>query len=120
MKKQDSIDRLLALYEKHMPATVYLMRNPERYDKIAKAMEELKSFIDSIEDSATFSITKDELIGTSITLEVRCDLISFTEVDQFCSAIKMVDSIDIVPTDDGRLSVVFGFNDAYIPAPPKQ
>ena len=120
MKKQDEIDALLSFYEEHMPKTVYLMRNKGRYEEIVKAMDDIKKFIETIESDATFEISKDELIGTSLVLEVTCTLLSMTEVDQFCDAIKKADSIDITPKTDGNLSVIFGFNDAYVPAPPKK
>lgn len=120
MKKQDEIDALLSFYEEHMPKTVYLMRNKGRYEEIVKAMDDIKKFIETIESDATFEISKDELIGTSLALEVTCTLLSMTEVDQFCDAIKKADSIDITPKTDGNLSVRFGFNDAYVPAPPKK
>ena len=120
MKKQDEIDALLSFYEEHMPKTVYLMRNKGRYEEIVKAMDDIKKFIETIESDATFEISKDELIGTSLALEVTCTLLSMTGVDQFCDAIKKADSIDITPKTDGNLSVIFGFNDAYVPAPPKK
>lgn len=120
MKKQDEIDALLSFYEEHMPKTVYLMRNKGRYEEIVKAMDDIKKFIETIESDATFEISKDELIGTSLALEVTCTLLSMTEVDQFCDAIKKADSIDITPKTAGNLSVIFGFNDAYVPAPPKK
>ena len=120
MKKQDEIDALLSFYEEHMPKTVYLMRNKGRYEEIVKAMDDIKKFIETFESDATFEISKDELIGTSLALEVTCTLLSMTEVDQFCDAIKKADSIDITPKTDGNLSVIFGFNDAYVPAPPKK
>lgn len=120
MKKQDEIDALLSFYEEHMPKTVYLMRNKGRYEEIVKAMDDIKKFIETIESDATFEISKDELIGTSLALEVTCTLLSMTEVDQFCDAIKKADSVDITPKTDGNLSVIFGFNDAYVPAPPKK
>lgn len=120
MKKQDEIDALLSFYEEHMPKTVYLMRNKGRYEEIVKAMDDIKKFIETIESDATFEISKDELIGTSLALEVTCTLLSMTEVDQFYDAIKKADSIDITPKTDGNLSVIFGFNDAYVPAPPKK
>lgn len=114
----DSIDALLSAYEKHMPKTVCLMKNKGRYEEITRAMNDIKAFIETIESSATFKISKDELVGTSIALEATCTLISMSEVDKFCAAIKKADTIDITPKTDGNLSVTFGFKDAYVPAPP--
>lgn len=118
--RRDEITKLLEVYEALMPKTVYLMRNKGRYEEIVKDMDEIKRFISTIEPDAEFSISKDELIGTSLGLEVVCTLFSMTEVDQFCDVIKKADSIDITPRTDGMLSVIFGFNDAYVPAPPKK
>lgn len=119
MRKMDEIDKLISFYEEHMPKTVYLQRNGKRYDEIVEAMRSIQDFIATIEDSATYKVSKDELIGTSLSLDVVCTLLSLTEVDQFCDAIKKADSIDITPLTDGSLSIIFGFNDAYIPAPPR-
>ncbi len=118
LKRKDEIDALIAVYEAHMPKTVYLMRNPGRYEQVVNAMDEIKSYISSIEESATFKITKDELVGTSLIMEVTCTLLSLSEVDQFCNAIKQADTIDFTPLASGDLSVMFGFNNAYIPVPP--
>lgn len=118
MKKRDPIITLLKIIEENMPETVYLMRNKERYEEVVKAMEEIKDFILSIEDDAKFKVEKDELLGTTLILEVNCTLLSFTEVDEFCEAIKKVDTIDVVAKTDGTLGITFGFNDAYVPCPP--
>lgn len=118
MKKKDEIDALLKAYEAHMPKTVHLMRNKGRYEEIVNAMDDITKFIKTIENNATFEISKDELLGTSLAFEITCSLLSMTEVDQFCNAIKKADCIDIVPKTDGTLSVTLGFNDAYVPAPP--
>lgn len=118
MKEKDPIKALLEVYERHMPETAYLVRNKERYDEIVSAMEDIEAFISSIEESATFEIQKDELVGTSLGLVVNCTLLSFTEIDKFCEAIKKVDAIDFTALTDGTLEIVFGFNKAYVAAPP--
>ncbi len=45
MKKFDALDELLVFYDKHMPKTVYLLKNPDRYPEIEKAVEEISDFI---------------------------------------------------------------------------
>lgn len=115
MNRNDGIDVLLALIEAHMPETVYLVRNKGRYDKIVDAMKKIQDFVASIDDDARFEVSKDQLIGTSIVLDVNCTLLAFTEVDKFCDAIKTADSIDIVALTDGTVKITFGFNDAYVP-----
>ena len=120
MKKRDSINQLIAMYEKFMPETVYLKRNGGRYEEVIKAMTELQNFILTIEEDAKFKIAKEELIGTSLVLEVNCTLLSLTEVDEFCSAIKTSNAIDITPKTDGTLEILFEFKDAYVPVNPKQ
>lgn len=96
------------------------MRNPDRYDKIVAAMQDIQNYIVSIEDDAEFKVSKDEVIGTTLILEVTCTLLSLSEVEQFCDAIRKADTIDFTPLANGDLSVMFGFNNAYIPAPPHQ
>ena len=117
MRKPDEIDALISMVEKKMSDTVYLMRNPERYDVIVSAMSELKKYITTIEDDATFEVMRTGLVGEDLSLDVTCALLSISEVDGFCSAIKVADTIDVEPLSNGDLHIVFGFRRAYIPAP---
>ncbi len=117
MKKHDEIDALLAVYEELMPKTVYLMRNKERYDEIIQAIKDIRDYISSIESDAKFKVEKDPLVGCHLSLEVTCTLLSIMEVDKFCNAIKKADGIEIVPLTNGDISISFGFQDAYVPAP---
>lgn len=113
-----ALDRFIAIYEALMPKKVYLVRNGSRYVEITGAMRDIETAINAATYDAVFNVESDELTGTTLALEVECDLLAITEVEQFCNAIRTSDSIDIVPLTNGNLSVVFGFNDAYIPAPP--
>lgn len=117
MRKPDEIDALISVIEKKMPDTVYLMRNPERYDTIVSAMGELRNYIATIEDDATFKVTRAGLVGEDLALDVTCTLLAISEVDRFCNAIKVADTIDVEPLTNGDLHIVFGFKHAYVPAP---
>lgn len=113
-----ALDRFIAIYEALMPKKVYLVRNGARYVEITGAMRNIETVINSATYDAIFNVASDELTGTTLALEVECDLLAITDVKQFCSAICKADTIDIVPLVNGNLSIVFGFDDAYIPAPP--
>ena len=117
MNTIDLIKLLISDYERRLPPTVYLVRNGERYQQVIDAMQAIQRFISSVEEDARFEIVKEELIGTTLSLEVKCSVLCMTEVDKFCSAIKKADSIDIVPLSNGTLEVIFSFKNAYTTAP---
>ncbi len=118
-QKQSALDELTTFIKAKMPKTIYLLRNKGRYEEIVNEIDKIKQFILNNDPDAKFSITKDELLGLDLSLEVECTLLAITDVYQFCSVIKNANSIDIVPLANGKLSLIFSFADAYMPAPPQ-
>lgn len=104
----------------NLHGTIYLRKNHPRYEEVMAAIDEIKEFISSIEDDATFKVEPDELLGNSLALMVTCTLLSITELDKFCSVIKKADTIDIVPLANGNLRVTFGFEHAFEAIPPDE
>lgn len=117
MKKFDVIDALLAFYRKHMPETVYLMKNPERYPKIEKAVEEISSLVLAFDNKAKVKIAPDTLTGSSLCLSFTTNLIVIDEIDKFCSFLSEADTIEICPLKNGQIDLGLTFKNTWIPAP---
>lgn len=116
--KIDPIDEILSMIDELMPETVYLTRNPERYDKVMDAVRDIKSYIESITDDVSFAVEPDKLLGNMLGLEIITPSISFSDVCKLRELVGEVDTIDIEPTADGDVAITLGFNNVWIPAPP--
>lgn len=117
MKKFDVLDELLACYKKHMPKTAYLMKNPDRYSEVEKAVKAISDFALAIDSNAQVEAKPDELTGSSLCLEITTDLIVVDEIDKFCSAISKADTFEVCPLTNGKIFFGLTFEDAWIPAP---
>lgn len=98
-----------------MPETVYLVKNHPRYEEATRTIWGLIAYFSQEDDTAEFSISKDELIGTSLALNVITDSFCLTDIPKPCGFLNQADSIDIIPLVDSRVRLTIGFNDAYKP-----
>lgn len=98
---------------------IELKKNQPRFDEIMTAIEEIKTFISDIEDSATFKVEPDSLTGSMLALTIVCTLLTVIETDKFCDTIKKADTIDITPLTTGDLQITFGFKNAFVLASEK-
>lgn len=120
MKKKDEIDELLAFYEEHMPKTVYLMKNPDRYPIIENAVKEISEMARACDADAKIKIYPDDLTGSTLCLEITSSLFVIDVIDKFCDALKVANTFEACPLTTGDVSVSMTFQDAWIPAPPKK
>lgn len=117
MKKFDALDELLAFYKKYIPQTVYLMKNPNRYPEVEKAVKEISDFALAIDSTAKVKSKPDDLTGSSLCLEITTDLIVVDEIDKFCSALSKADTFEASPLTNGKIFFALTFEDTWIPAP---
>lgn len=117
MKKFDVLDELLAFYKKHIPKTAYLMKNPNRYPEVEKAVKEIKDFALAIDSTAKIEAKPDDLTRSSLCLEITTDLIVIDEIDKFCSALSKADTFEASPLTNGKIFFALTFEDTWIPAP---
>ena len=112
------IDKLLALYASKIPATVYLLKNKERYNEIVLAMDVITGFIKDISPDADIKITPQELNPTAISYCAIIDELIFSDIKAFCSAISAAANFEVYPRTNGKISLNIIFQGAYTPAPP--
>lgn len=117
MKKFDSLNKLLAFYKMHMPKTSYLIKNPDRYPEVEKAVKEINDFALSIDNPAKVVAKPDDLTGSSLCLEITTNLIVVEEIDKLCSLLIKADTIEVHPFKNGKITLGLTFEDAWIPAP---
>ena len=113
-----SIEDLLDYYVAHMPKSVYLMKNKDRYPIIEKAVKEIGDMALLCDKDAKIDIHPDALTGCTLCMDITTDLFVIDYIDKFCAALKEASTFEACPLTDGRLSVSMTFKDAWVPAPP--
>ena len=120
MKKKDGIDALLAKLEELLPETAVFVKNKERYDEAQQAIREISDFVWQTDKNAKINVFPDELIGSSLCVEIIASLVVIEMVDKFCDALRKADNFEIYPREDGNIALGLVFEDAWVPAPPRQ
>lgn len=114
----DAIDALVDLFYKYMPEVVYLMKNPERYPEIEKSINELKALVLEDHDDAKIKFGPDELIGTTMCVEIETCTFAIYDLERFCSILSKASTFSIDALTNGNVEIGITFEDAWIPAPP--
>lgn len=117
---KDKIDELLDYYVDHMPRTAYLIKNAERYPLVEKAVREISEIALLCDSDAKITIRPDELVGTTLCLEITSSLFVVDMIDKFCELLKYANTFEACPLTTGDVSVSMTFQDAWIPASPKK
>lgn len=115
-----SIEDLLNFYVEHMPSSVYLMKNKDRYPIIEKAVKDIGEMALLCDNDAKIEIKPDELTGCTLCLSITADLFVIDYIDKFCSALKEASTFEACALTNGMVSVSMTFQNAWIPAPPKK
>ena len=111
----DPCDALVELLKRHMPETVYLVKNHPRYEEVTETIREISDFFRENDENAEITVCPDELIGTMLAVDVKTDLLCTTETRSLAALLAKADSLDVVPLTDGRVQLILGFEDAYKP-----
>ena len=111
----DPCDALVELLKRHMPETVYLVKNHPRYEEVTETIREISDFFRENDENAEITVAPDELVGTMLAVEVKTYLLCTTETKALARFLAKADSLDVVPLTDGRVQLILGFDKAYKP-----
>lgn len=119
MKKKDGIDALIKFYEDHMPRSVVLVKNKQRYEEIKQAIQDIADFVWNTDKNAIINVTPDDLTGTSICVEIIASLVVIDMVDKFCDALRKANNFEVYPREDGNIGFGLVFENVFDAAQPK-
>ena len=117
-EKYPEIDALCALIREKMPRNYVLMLNLPRYQKARETISRILQSLDELDLKESPRIFFDELIGTSLCVELVSYGIDFADLQLFAAALNDVDTMDITPYLDGTVKVGFTFEGVRFLAPP--
>ena len=111
----DPCDALVELLKRHMPETVYLVKNHPRYEEVTETIREISDFFREQDENAEITASPDELVGTMLAVDVKTDILCTTKTKNLARFLAKADSLDVVPLTDGRVQLILGFDKAYKP-----
>ena len=117
------IEQFIDWYISKRPATIYLVKNKARYAEVMDAIRTICGFAtDGLnKDGTTFSMPHpDPLLGTSLILEITCDLLVFEDTQKFCAALSKADNFEVRTTNKGKVFIGIVFQDVYDLASPRK
>ena len=101
------------------PSTVYLVKDKAKYDEVILAVDTIGSFaLESNPNGTTISISQDELLATSICVEITTNLVVFEDMQELCSALEKADNLEITTTTKNKMVIGLVFENIYYFAPP--
>ena len=115
MQTFDLCDAFAELFNRYMPETVYLVKNHPRFEEVSETIREISDFFHENDENAEITVSPDELIGTMLAVDVKTNLLCTTETNILAAFLAKADSLDVVPLTDGRVQLIFGFENAYKP-----
>ena len=118
-KMFDNVDNFLNWYKDNRPETIYLVKNKQRYYEVLSAISTICSFaLESNPDGTKITTNPDELLGTSLCVEIITPLVVFESMQELCAALSSADNLEICARTDGTVLIGIVFEDVYDFAPP--
>jgi len=111
-------DKFLEWYKSKRPETIYLIKNKQRYDEAMAAVSDIcKYSLKSNPEETRITANPDELLGTSICVEIISTLIVFEDIENFCAALSKANNFEVCARVDGKFLLGIVFEDVYEIAP---
>jgi len=115
IKEIDTIDILLAIIEEMRPDVAVLEKNPARYKDLEDALTVIQKCGLASDDEAEIVVKREELIGTSVGLEIYSNLFAVDDLTEFAKMLTTANTFEVFPLSDGRACLSLGFQNVYKP-----
>lgn len=117
----NNIDQFLAWYRSKRPETIYVVKNKERCAEVMDALRTISELaLNSNLEGTEISTDPDELLGTSLCVEIVTNLVVFEEMQRFSAALSKADTFEVYARTDGRVGIGITFEDVYEIAKPSK
>ena len=111
---EDEIDDITGMSDllnllRSLPDTYISVLDFRRYAEVTSAIARIIKFITDETDVHCIESYFDELLGTTLILSITTDIITISEVQEFCNALSVADTVEITPVSSGAFSVEITF-----------
>ena len=116
-ESEDAIDQLLDLIG-NIPQNVVTMLNIPKYAEAVRSISKIVKFVKEDFPDAKASVEFDGLTGTTLILTIITDGMNVCAVKDFCEALSVASTMDVVPLDDGKVQIGFTYRKIKVAVPP--
>lgn len=113
----EMLQELMSLLGSIPKNTVTMLDIPKYADAI-RSITQIIKFVKEDFPEAEANIAFDELTGTTLILTIVTEGVNVYAVKDFCSALSVASTMDIVPLNDGKVQIGFAYRKVKIPVPP--
>lgn len=113
----EMLDELLTLLG-NIPKNTVTMLNIPKYSHAIHSISQIVKFVKEDFPEAEASICFDGLTGTTLILTIVTEGMNIYAVKDFCKALSVASTMDVVPLDNGKVQIGFAYRNAKIPVPP--
>lgn len=100
--------------EKARPSVTYLAPNKERKAEVMDAIKTIVAMVLENDKDAKFSVSPDELTGTTVDLTIITEYVEFRPMPEFINAAKVATTYEVLPSnEEGKVEINFTFNRVY-------
>lgn len=113
----EMLEELMALLG-GIPKNTVTMLNIPKYADAIRSITQIVKFIKEDFPDAEADVAFDELTGTTLILTMITEGVNIYAIKDFCSALSVASTMDIVPLNDGKVQIGFTYRQAKVAVPP--
>lgn len=115
----EALSELLGIFG-NIPKNVVTMLNVPGYVKAMRSITQIVKFVKVDFPDADVTVSFDDLTGTSLLLTIVTDGVNIYKIKEFCDAISVASTMDIVPLSGEKVQVGFTYEKIKMAVPPMQ
>lgn len=116
-ENDEILDELMALLGSIPKDTVTMLDIPKYADAIRSVMQIVKFVKEDFPD-AEVDLEFDALTGTTLLLTIITEGVNIYSIEEFCRALSVASTMDIVPLEDGKVQIGFTYRKIKVAVPP--
>lgn len=99
---------------REIPQEYVAVINLPRYAEVVASIKQIAKFIRENADYCDIQVEIDQIVGTSMTVVVTTDLVSVSEISDFCKSLEAATTFEIAPVSGNVFSIGLTYEDVKI------
>ena len=99
---------------REIPQEYVAVINLPRYAEVVASIKQIAKFIRENADYCDIQVEIDQIVGTSMTVVVTTDLVSVSEINDFCKSLEAATTFEITPVSGNVFSIGLTYEDVKI------
>lgn len=117
--EESMLDDLRGILSK-LPKNTVTMLNMPKYTEAMRSVMQIIKFVRKDFPDAEVDLKFDEWTGTTLILTIVAEGMNIYAVKEFCEAISVASTMDVVPLDDGKIQIGFTYRKMKVAVPPSK